>query len=209
MFLDVFEMTRMTSSSQPTHSPHFLPPSPSNLPQAQTKRIPLVALLKDLQCFFFKEHNQWLASQPAFHISYFFLCRKLSTRGGRRPLQKPPRTSLPREKRRLVGAIPCEGEGGSPACQNFEEALIGWSQVLEDYGESLLLTEEWWQHLTILVIYSYLFFHSYLIFHQIIVPIFISSWSFSAFLLLMEIFFCCKAWGSWGRQPSWNAMQPM
>ena len=45
---------------------------------------------------------------------------------------------------------------GGPACQSFEEALHWWSWVLKDSGELFPLTVEQWQHLTGLVIYSYL-----------------------------------------------------
>ena len=48
--------------------------------------------------------------------------------------------------------IPSEEEGDSPVCQSFEKALLGWSQVLKT-DELLTLTEEWWYHLTVTVIY--------------------------------------------------------
>ena len=53
-----------------------------------------------------------------------------------------------------------------------------------------------WHQLTISVMYSYLFLHFHLMFHHIIFQIFISSWSFLRFSLLIEIFFHCRAWGS-------------
>ena len=55
--------------------------------------------------------------------------------------------------------IASEGQGDSLACQSFEETLFGWSWVLKDSGNLLPLTEEWRHHLTISVMYSYLFLH--------------------------------------------------
>ena len=37
--------------------------------------------------------------------------------------------------------------------RGFEKALFGWSLVLKDSVESLSLTAEWCQHLTIFAIY--------------------------------------------------------
>ena len=55
--------------------------------------------------------------------------------------------------------IPCESEGNSLAHQSFEEALFGWPQVHKDSDKLVTsLTEEWWLHLTVSVIYTYLFY---------------------------------------------------
>ena len=84
--------------------------------------------------------------------------------------------------------IPSVGQEDSPAHQSFKEALLGWSWVLKDSDESLPLTEEWWQHLTVSVRY---FFHFYSVFHHIIFPISI----FSQFFLTFSFsFLACLVW---------------
>ena len=74
---------------------------------------------------------------------------------------------LPTKEEEDMGGevISSEGEGDSPAHQNFEEALFSQSWV----------TEEWRHHLTISVMYSFLFRHFHLILHHISFEILISS----------------------------------
>ena len=144
--------------------------------RTQTKGLPIDAPFKSFTINIFPfELAGFLAlsNQCTFHF------RKPSTSGGRKPSRwwkHPPGASPPKS----TGPFQW-GEPGSPTHQSLEGAMFGWPWVLKDSGKLLPLTEEHHKHLTVSVIYSYLFQHFHLMFYHTTFQIFISKWSSSGF----------------------------
>ena len=107
---------------------------------------------KSFAIYIFQEQDHWLASQ-LFHISYFLSLHEVIDRRMEETLTAGPQDLLAKGEEEISGeVIPSEGEGNSPACQSFEEALFGWSWALKDWWVTPLI-EEWRHHLTVSVIY--------------------------------------------------------
>ena len=110
-------------------------------------------------------------------------------------LQTDPRGLPTKEVDEGREVIPSEGEGDSPAHQTFEEALFGWSWVLQDFGESLPLIDERRPELAVSVIYLYLFQHFCSTVYHITFQFFITIWSLFEFSLI-NFFFHYWPWAN-------------
>ena len=150
----------------------------------QTKKLPLATLFKPLKTD--KYCLETVSRASLFQLSWFFPFQKAINIRWEETLQgaKAASRGLPMKEEEGEEALSSEGEPGSLAHQSFKDALFGWFQVLKDSGKLLPLTEEHWQHLTVLVIYSYLFKHFYLMSYHTTFQIFISNWSSSGFSLI-------------------------